>query len=90
MVGPVHGSAPGIAGKGIANPTGRIWTAGEKPDFIVHEDMGILAGKVGAAGMRGSGRASVTEPGRRRSLSKTAGSGVGRDAEAPSFAIFLP
>ena len=24
---PVHGSAPDIAGKGIANPVGQIWTA---------------------------------------------------------------
>ena len=27
MFGPVHGSAPDIAGKGIANPIGQIWSA---------------------------------------------------------------
>lgn len=27
MFEPVHGSAPDIAGKGIANPIGQIWTA---------------------------------------------------------------
>jgi tartrate dehydrogenase/decarboxylase/D-malate dehydrogenase len=27
MFEPVHGSAPGIAGKGIANPIGQIWSA---------------------------------------------------------------
>ena len=27
MFEPVHGSAPDIAGKGIANPTGQIWSA---------------------------------------------------------------
>jgi tartrate dehydrogenase/decarboxylase/D-malate dehydrogenase len=28
MFEPVHGSAPDIAGKGIANPIGQIWSAG--------------------------------------------------------------
>ena len=27
MFEPVHGSAPDIAGKGIANPIGQIWSA---------------------------------------------------------------
>ncbi|MDI5791067.1 isocitrate/isopropylmalate family dehydrogenase [Bacillus licheniformis] len=27
MFEPVHGSAPDIIGKGIANPIGQIWTA---------------------------------------------------------------
>ena len=26
MFEPVHGSAPDIAGKGIANPTGQVWS----------------------------------------------------------------
>ena len=42
MFEPVHGSAPDIAGKGIANPIGQIWTAKEMLDFIGHEDMGSL------------------------------------------------
>jgi len=31
---PVHGSAPNIAGKGIANPLGSILTAGMMLDFL--------------------------------------------------------
>lgn len=31
---PVHGSAPDIAGKGIANPIGQIWTAAMMLDFL--------------------------------------------------------
>jgi tartrate dehydrogenase/decarboxylase/D-malate dehydrogenase len=42
MFDPVHGSAPDIAGKGIANPIGQIWTAKEMLDFIGHGDMGSL------------------------------------------------
>jgi tartrate dehydrogenase/decarboxylase/D-malate dehydrogenase len=31
---PVHGSAPDIAGKGIANPIGQIWSAAMMLDFL--------------------------------------------------------
>lgn len=31
---PVHGSAPDIAGKGIANPVGQIWSAAMMLDFL--------------------------------------------------------
>jgi len=31
---PVHGSAPDIAGKGIANPIGMIWSAAMMLDFV--------------------------------------------------------
>ncbi|MCL6592357.1 MAG: tartrate dehydrogenase [Alicyclobacillus sp.] len=34
MFEPVHGSAPDIAGQGIANPIGQIWTAKMMLDFI--------------------------------------------------------
>ena len=30
---PVHGSAPDIAGKGIANPIGQIWSGAMMLDF---------------------------------------------------------
>ncbi len=40
MFEPVHGSAPDIAGKGIANPIGQIWTAKLLLDFF---DFGELA-----------------------------------------------
>ncbi len=33
---PVHGSAPDIAGKGIANPIGQIWSAALMLDFLGH------------------------------------------------------
>jgi len=33
---PVHGSAPDIAGKGIANPIGQIWSAAMMLDFLGH------------------------------------------------------
>jgi tartrate dehydrogenase/decarboxylase/D-malate dehydrogenase len=35
---PVHGSAPDIAGKGIANPIGQIWSAALMFDFLGHRD----------------------------------------------------
>ena len=37
---PVHGSAPDIAGKGIANPIGQIWSAALMLDFLGHRDAG--------------------------------------------------
>ena len=33
---PVHGSAPDIAGKGVANPIGQIWSAALMLDFFGH------------------------------------------------------
>ena len=35
---PVHGSAPDIAGKGIANPVAMIWSAALMLDFLGHRD----------------------------------------------------
>jgi tartrate dehydrogenase/decarboxylase / D-malate dehydrogenase len=35
---PVHGSAPDIAGKGIANPIGQIWSAALMLDHLGHPD----------------------------------------------------
>ena len=47
---PVHGSAPNIAGKGIANPLGSILTAGMMLDFLGWESEGEqLRGAVHAA-----------------------------------------
>ena len=37
---PVHGSAPDIAGQGIANPIGQIWSAALMLDFLGHPDAG--------------------------------------------------
>ena len=33
---PVHGSAPDIAGKGVANPIGQIWCGAMMLDFLGH------------------------------------------------------
>ena len=33
---PVHGSAPDIAGKGVANPIGQVWSAALMLDFLGH------------------------------------------------------
>lgn len=40
MFEPIHGSAPDIAGKGIANPIAAIWSAGMMLDFFGREDLG--------------------------------------------------
>lgn len=40
MFEPVHGSAPDIAGQGIANPIGQIWTGKMMLDFLGYQDMG--------------------------------------------------
>ena len=42
MFEPVHGSAPDIAGQGIANPIGQIWTAKLLLDFFEFGDLADL------------------------------------------------
>jgi len=42
MFEPVHGSAPDIVGKGIANPIGQIWTAKMMLDHFEEEEMGRM------------------------------------------------
>jgi hypothetical protein len=37
MFEPIHGSAPDIAGKGIANPLAAIWSASQMLDFLGRE-----------------------------------------------------
>ena len=37
---PVHGSAPDIAGQGIANPIGQIWCGAMMLDHLGHADAG--------------------------------------------------
>jgi tartrate dehydrogenase/decarboxylase/D-malate dehydrogenase len=45
MFEPIHGSAPDVAGKNIANPLASIWSASQILDFFGYEDWGkeILA-----------------------------------------------
>ena len=40
MFEPIHGSAPDIAGKGIANPLATVWSASQMLDFFGHTDLG--------------------------------------------------
>ncbi|WP_460400308.1 tartrate dehydrogenase [Actinophytocola sediminis] len=40
MFEPVHGSAPDIAGKGVANPLGAIWSAAMMLDHLGHPEAG--------------------------------------------------
>ena len=40
MYEPIHGSAPDIAGKGVANPLATVWSASQLLDFFGHEDWG--------------------------------------------------
>ncbi len=42
MFEPIHGSAPDIAGKQIANPLAAIWSASQMLDFFRYEEMGKL------------------------------------------------
>jgi tartrate dehydrogenase/decarboxylase/D-malate dehydrogenase len=37
---PVHGSAPDIAGKGIANPIGQVWSGALMLDHLGHAEAG--------------------------------------------------
>jgi 3-isopropylmalate dehydrogenase len=62
---PVHGSAPDIAGKGIANPLGSILSVAMM--FRLHlgrpADAALLEGAVGAALESGARTADIVEPG---------------------------
>ena len=40
MFEPIHGSAPDIAGKGIADPIASIWAVSQMMDFFGYEDWG--------------------------------------------------
>ena len=40
MFEPIHGSAPDIAGKGMANPLATVWSASQMLDFFGHSDWG--------------------------------------------------
>ncbi len=40
MFEPIHGSAPDIAGRGMANPLAAVWSASQMLDFFGHEDWG--------------------------------------------------
>ena len=72
MFEPVHGSAPDIAGKAIANPIAQIWTGAMMLDHLGHEDAGaavvqaiekvVAGGKVLTRDL--GGQASTSEVGK--------------------------
>jgi tartrate dehydrogenase/decarboxylase/D-malate dehydrogenase len=70
---PVHGSAPDIAGKGIANPIGQIWSGALMLDFLGYKDAAsavvaaierVLADKAAPKTPDLGGRASTVDLGR--------------------------
>ena len=68
MFEPIHGSAPDIAGKGIANPIGAIWAAALMLDHLGQADarqsiVGAIeagAGRAARCGRRISGGTATT------------------------------
>ena len=71
MFEPIHGSAPDIAGQGIANPLASIWSASQLLDFFGYENWGkklldameeMLENKIALTPDQG-GTASTTECG---------------------------
>ncbi|MEI3612826.1 tartrate dehydrogenase [Pseudogracilibacillus sp. SO30301A] len=42
MFEPVHGSAPDISGKGIANPLAALWSVSQMMDYFQEENWGII------------------------------------------------
>jgi tartrate dehydrogenase/decarboxylase/D-malate dehydrogenase len=70
---PVHGSAPDIAGQGIANPIGQVWSGALMLDFLGHRDAGnaivaaierVLADPKAPRTRDVGGRASTIDAGR--------------------------
>ncbi|MDS1030204.1 tartrate dehydrogenase [Bacillota bacterium LX-D] len=45
MFEPVHGSAPDIAGKGLANPIAMVWTVKMMLDFLLNDEEGAVVEK---------------------------------------------
>ena len=68
MFEPIHGSAPDIAGKQIANPLASVWSVSQMLDFFGHEDWGkrlidvieqiMVEGKVLTPDMGGTAKTS--------------------------------
>ncbi len=70
---PVHGSAPDIAGLGVANPIGQVWSVAMMLDYLGHRDAhdavlgaieGVLADKAAPRTRDLGGRAGTSDVGR--------------------------
>ncbi|AUQ24369.1 tartrate dehydrogenase [Dickeya zeae] len=59
---PVHGSAPDIAGKGIANPIGQIWCGAMMLEHLGHDDAGaVVLSAIERVLEQGPGNAPLTK-----------------------------
>jgi tartrate dehydrogenase/decarboxylase / D-malate dehydrogenase len=74
MFEPVHGSAPDIAGQGLANPLGAVWSAAMLLDHLGHEAAG--------AGVHRAVRESLKDP-----ASRTRDLGGDADTEQATEAL---
>ncbi len=54
MFEPVHGSAPDIAGKGIANPIGQISSGAMMLDHLGHPEVAEIVGAIGTVLAQGA------------------------------------
>ncbi len=70
---PVHGSAPDIAGLGVANPIGQVWSVAMMLDYLGHRDAhdavlgaieGVLADKAAPRTRELGGQAGTSDVGR--------------------------
>jgi tartrate dehydrogenase/decarboxylase/D-malate dehydrogenase len=83
MFEPVHGSAPDIAGRGVANPLGAVWSASLMLDHLGHpkpaaEIVSAIATLLAETGIRTAdlgGSASTAEV--TAALLEIAGAGAG-------------
>jgi 3-isopropylmalate dehydrogenase len=75
---PVHGSAPDITGKGIANPLGSILSVAMMLRLTLdrHHDADLLEGAVDTALSGGARTADIAEPGAPRLSTKEMGDAV--------------
>ena len=77
MFEPVHGSAPDIAGKGIANPIGQIWSGAMMLD---HLEVPAAARRVetAVAAVLAEGKARTPDLGGRSSTQEVTDAIIGR------------
>jgi len=87
---PVHGSAPDIAGKGVANPIAQVWSAAMMLDFLGHRDAhdavlaaieSLLADAEAPRTADIGGRAGTADVG--RAIAQIVQRGVDNDGAAP-------